>query len=144
MGTPYEKAIQDAVLAQCAEAKSMEPAAEIILSSILAGAKDPAVKASAAEFVRQTVTGAVKGLLLAEVDLSAAALRLLNTAADAAGKSEIDPGEAMTWAIEGIARSAKLIPAPVLQAMKEELEAAFMGVGSVFDDLCRRELEAPE
>lgn len=144
MSTAYEKAIQDAVLAQCAPAKALEPAAEVLRSAVLAGAKDPSVKAAAGEFIRQTVSGAVKGLLLAEVDLSAAALKLLNAVAEAANEAGLDPGEAMTWGIEGIARCAKLIPTPVLQAMKEELEAAFMGVGDMFADFCKAALEAHE
>jgi hypothetical protein len=88
--------------------------------------------------VRASVRGMVKGLLLAEADLPACSAAMLRETAAAAQEAGLDPMAAMTWAMEGIAGASSLLQPSALDAVREEIEARFMGAGAVFSELCSR------
>lgn len=89
------------------------------------------------EIVRQVVAGSLAGILLIERELPMSAVFILRRTADAAQDVGIDPQEMLTWGLQGIARVMKMVQPPVIVAVQNEIESAFMGAGGIFADLCR-------
>ena len=113
-------------------------AADIVKATIVAGVKGTAAWG---QDPRQTVAGicegAMRGLLLIDKDLPAAAGEILARLAGAAQEAALDPQELMTWALEGMARVAPVVPRETVWRMREAIDRRFMGVGEVFDKLCK-------
>ena len=76
------------------------------------------------------------GMLLLEKDLPRTAVSILSQMGAVAGETHQDPTELMTWAMEGIAPVAKLAGETACYAVREAIEAAFMGAGEVFSKAC--------
>lgn len=87
--------------------------------------------------VTATCKGLMGGMLLLEKDLPRTAVSILSQMGTVAGETHQDPTELMTWAMEGIAPVAKIAGESTCDAVKEAIEAAFMGAGQVFSKACQ-------
>ncbi len=97
-----------------------------------------ALKAAAPDQARAIVVdacyGGMQGLLLAEGDLAAGAVKLLEAVCEAAQDLGLDPGEMMRYGLTGVARIEKFAQAETLSAIRFALENRFSGVGEAFTD----------
>lgn len=91
---------------------------------------------------RLTVAASCRGVLAAVMfhnqDLGRAAVAILKHVAEISEQTHIDPGELMTWSMEGIAAIAKLGGVDATGAVETAIEEKFQGAGGVFGDICRK------
>lgn len=111
-------------------------AAEIAKKTLIAGVRSTqGLGQDPAETVRQVCHGAMSGLLLIEKDLPQSAVKILQCMAEVSQELHLDPASAMTWAMEGIAKTAAMAPAQVRWSIRSAIDEAFMGAGEVFEKL---------
>jgi len=84
------------------------------------------------EGVREVARGAVTALLILDQRLPRGTVHVLKGVDLAASSYELDPGEALTWALEGIADLKRFVPMDALLWISQEIEQEFMGTGQVF------------
>jgi|SRR5579883_2081399 len=145
-----------------AEEYDFEKLAREIVTSRLPGVKDPAH--AAAEVARKMLVTAVKGtaqrqaprltvlavcrgvmdgMLILNQGLADPAIRILQMVPDVANEAALDPGELMTWAMEGIAAVAATAGAQAQQEIQAKIDESFMGAGEVFSSLCQQAQKKP-
>lgn len=110
-----------------------EVARKIAVSAVAGtrGKQDPRVTVVA------TCRGVMAGMLLLELDLAKTAVSILVQMGTLAQEAGLDPGECMTWAMEGMADVCKVAQGQEADAVSSAIERQFMGAGQVFDSLLR-------
>lgn len=88
------------------------------------------------------IVGVTRGAMLA-VHLSAqemptAAVEILKALANLSLVTRAGPEQVMTWVVEGIAEAAPVAGMPARNAIREKIEAEFVGIGLVFDPLSEK------
>lgn len=111
--------------------------ADIVRDIVVSGVASTGAKQDPRMTVSGTCRGAMGGLLLLEKDLPSAAVAILAESAAIANETGLDPGDMMTWAIEGIAPVARMAGSNVEGAVQEAIEAKYMGAGEAFAAACR-------
>ncbi|MFH1723592.1 MAG: hypothetical protein ABII00_03105 [Elusimicrobiota bacterium] len=114
-------------------------AADLARQTIVAGIKGTKAAGSTqppSESVRLITKGIIAGLLLLEADLAEGSVEILKQLADAGQQVGLESTEMMTWAMEGIADNAPMIQASQLEAIRGAIDSAFMGAGTIFNELC--------
>lgn len=133
----FEKLAYEIVSSRLKEAEDAPSAAgEIAKAMTVKGVAGTRGKQDPRATVVAVCRGTMRGLLILEKDLPAAAVAVLGHMGEVANDSGLDPADCMTWAMEGIAPVAKLSPAgpdPIRAAIEEK----FMGAGEVFDSVVR-------
>ncbi|MBI4424391.1 MAG: hypothetical protein HY554_11715 [Elusimicrobia bacterium] len=113
-------------------------AAEVVKRTIVAGVQG--TRASGQDpraTVREICRGAMTGLLLIEKDLPESTVRILERLTEAAAEVQRDPQELMTWALEGVSGIAPMISKEAAWKIRDAINRKYMGVGEVFDKLCK-------
>ena len=90
------------------------------------------------EIVREVCHGAMKGMLMADLDISKGAVVLIGSMAEVAQEIHVDPAELLTWSLEGVARLAAGIPLEKINEVGQTIDAKFMGTAEIFRDMCRK------
>ncbi len=121
--------------------KSLEDApavaAEIVKKTIVAGVQGTRHAGQSPQVsVQQICRGAVAGLLLIDKDLPKSAVCMLDKMAEASQEIQLAPEDLMTWAMEGIASMANVIPLDVQGRIRDAINDKYMGAGEVFEKLC--------
>ncbi len=83
--------------------------------------------------------GAMKGLMLIDKDLPAAASAILANLSEAANEVHVDPQEMLTWALEGFAKLTTVAQDDAIYKIRAAIDKQFMGAGDVLDKLCKQE-----
>lgn len=109
--------------------KKMAPVAK---KHILAAAKQGLTPKDA---IVHTCHAVMNGLLLIDKPLPKGAVASMHGVNEAAQEQHWDAMEAMSWAMEGIARVKPAVSRNVLQEIQNAIDAAFMGAGDAFRDL---------
>jgi len=115
-----------------AYAAAARVAADLVASALRSGPHPPR------EVVLHACHGAMAALVLQEKDPAKGAVQLMRSLGDVAQTTGTDPMDMMTWAMEGIARIAPLLQPAPLYSMREAIENAFMGAGTLFNELCAK------
>lgn len=89
------------------------------------------------EIVREVCHGAMKGMLLSDLDITQGAVVLIGSMAEVAQEIHVDPAELLTWSLEGVARLAAGVPREKMNEVAQAIDAKFMGTAEIFRDLCR-------
>jgi hypothetical protein len=82
-----------------------------------------------------TCRGVMQGMLLLEKDLGQTAVSLLTQMATISQEANLDPGDCMTWAMEGMAPVCKMASSQVRDSVAHAIDEHFMGAGEVFRSL---------
>ena len=109
-------------------------AGDIARKIAVAGARSSSEPRAA---VSAACRGVIGGMLILEKNLPKTAVALLAQMAVVAQEAHLDPGDCMTWAMEGIAPVCKLAPNDMGSEVRAALEAAFMGAGDIFERVLR-------
>ena len=92
----------------------------------------PSPGTGAGRVVGEVCYGAMVGLLLTEQNLPKGATLILEKVAEAASELNLDPTEALTWALRGIADTRKLLDLGQVREIAEAIKRAFDGAGEAF------------
>lgn len=112
-------------------------AAEIAHKTIVAAVTSARAKSEdPAKAVESVCRGTLSGLVLIDKDLVSASMAILGRLAQTAQDVHVDPQELLTWALQGIAKVSPMLSAQALWKLREQIEAKFMGVGPIFDEMC--------
>lgn len=112
-------------------------ARELIVNGIK-GTRGAAADQSPHESVRLICKGTISALILLEQKVPEGAVEIMRQLGDAAQELGLDPQEMMTWAMEGVADNAPALSAQQIGAVHSAIDAAFMGAGQVFSELCAK------
>lgn len=110
--------------------------AEIAKKIIVTAVKSTKVRQSPKVTVTQICRGALNGAMFIGKDLKLAAMDLLRMMPDIALKTNLDPGDLMTWGMEGIAGVMPVAGMEVRSAIRAKIEEEFMGAGDIFSTFC--------
>ncbi len=113
-------------------------AADEMISAAVRKTKDKPGAIPQDEIVREVCHGAMKGMLLADLDLPLGAVTLIGSMAEVAQEIHVDPGQLLTWSLEGVARLASGVPREKINEIGQAIDAKFMGTAEIFRDLCRK------
>jgi hypothetical protein len=134
----FEKLAKEIVVEKLkAAADPSKLAAEVVRQISVAGLAGTSGRQEPRVTVAAACRGVMSGMLLHDQDLAKISVALLAQMATIAQESHLDPGECMTWAMEGIAPVVKLAPNGASDAVSAAIEAEFMGAGQIFEDLLR-------
>jgi hypothetical protein len=117
-------------------------AAEVVLRTLEAALQAPAGGAEAARVIEDAVKGAMTAVLLADQSLARGAIQVLEAVVEAASRRQLDPTEAMSAALRGLADLRRFVDPERLDEMRREIDGHYMGVGEYFD-ACLREPLSP-
>ena len=134
----FEKLAREIVIEKLKD--SSDPpalAAEVVRQIAVAGLAGANGRQEPRVTVAAACRGAMAGMLLHEKDLAKTAVAMLAQMAAIAEESHLDPGECMTWAMEGIAPVVKMAPGVAADAVGTAIEESFMGAGEVFAVMLR-------
>lgn len=134
-GSDYEKKAKDAIASISLQDASKGPA-DIgkAAAQLIAGASNMAQDPHQA--ISAVARGAMLGAFLSVQDLPACAVEILKALSDLSLLGRVAPEQIMTWVLEGIAEMTPQAGLPARSAIREKLEAQFVGISSVFDPLC--------
>ena len=134
----FEKLAREIVIGKLKDAPDPPAlAAEVVRKIAVTGLAGTSARQEPRITVAAACRGAMAGMLLHEQDLAKTAVALLAQMAVIAQEAHLDPGECMTWAMEGIAPVVKLAPDGAAAAVGAAIEESFMGAGEVFEGLLR-------
>ncbi|MBI5882508.1 MAG: hypothetical protein HZB91_05325 [Elusimicrobia bacterium] len=85
----------------------------------------------------QVCRGIITGILAINKSVPETAVAILQMTAEIAHEGNIEPGELMTWAMEGIASVMNLAGRDVSWAVESAIESQFTGAGAVFSGFIR-------
>ena len=132
----FEKLARNAVTSRLAEAADAPAqAAEIASLYIIQAIKSPA-NAQAPGLVRGVCRGVASGMMFLMKDMPEAAIQILLRMARIAQEVHLDPGNLMTWAMEGLADIAPIMGIQISGEIRDRIDEKFMGAGAVFSQLC--------
>lgn len=135
----FEKLAREIVISRLAGLpNASEAAAEIAKKIIVAGIKSTKVRQDPHLTVASACRGVLGGMLVLNKDLGETAVRVLREIPHIAHEVPIDPGDLMTWGMEGMAEVARMAGREASQHVQERIEESFMGAGAVFSQLCSR------
>lgn len=114
-------------------------AAEIVHKVVVAGVLSTKVR----QDPRATIAAACRGVLAAaallDLNLPAASVAILKRTAEFARELPVDPGDLMTWSMEGLAAIARVSGPETASKIDDAIEAELHGAGAVFRRLCERD-----
>lgn len=119
-----------------------EGAAELLKQLIVGGVTGTKFRQEPRVTVSAICRGIMSGILLIEKDMPLTAVKILTELPLVSNEVPLDPGELMTWAMEGMAQVAHMAGPAAEGAIQERIEEKFMGAGSVFSDLCHKAAKA--
>ncbi|MEE8425329.1 MAG: hypothetical protein V3S11_05850, partial [Elusimicrobiota bacterium] len=138
----FDQLAREMVVSQLKDAADAPAqAARIARATIVAGVKGTNAagsKQSPEKSVRMISKGMIAGMLIINKKVDVAAVELLQQIGQAATDTNQDPQEMLTWAMQGIADNAPMMAKPQVDAICTAIDAAFMGAGQVFAELCRK------
>lgn len=135
----FEKLAREIVVSRLGSlAKAPEAAAEIAKKIIVAGVRSTKVRQDPRLTVSLVCRGVLSGMLVLDKDLGETAVRVLREIPLIAHEVPLDPGDLMTWAMEGIASVAHLAGQDARLDIQGRIEESFLGAGAVFARLCER------
>lgn len=135
----FDKLTREIIAGRVAELeKNPESVAEVAKELLVSMVRGSRAKQDPRVTVASVVRGLMNGLLLINQPLPAAATATLGALAAAAQELQLDPGEMMTWAMEGLATVARTAGLETEGALQQAIEDKFMGAGAVFNELCRK------
>lgn len=138
-----EKAARDAVSTRLAKAQNAASQAGDIAREMVVSAVAGTGKAQAPASVRAICRGVLSGMMFLSKDVPATAIQILKKTGTAAEGAGIEPGELMTWAMEGMAGLAPAMGMEVAGEIGQRIDQEFMGAGGIFGDLCEKARKAP-
>lgn len=139
----FEKLAREIVISRL---KSMdtaaEAAAEIAKKIIVTAVQSTKVRQDPRVTVTAVCRGIAGGILLIEKDLPEASVTVLKEMGSIAHEVHLDPGDLMTWSMEGFAKVALLAGGDVRLNVQESIERNFMGAGTVFGQICDKAIKS--
>lgn len=133
----FEKLAREIVASRLAGAENAAPVvAEIAKKIIITGVSSTKVRQNPRATVAAVCRGLLGGLLLLDLPLADSAVAILHQMAGISADVPLDPGDLMTWGMEGMADVARLAGADAQSKIQDAIEAEFQGAGSVFGKLC--------
>jgi hypothetical protein len=110
----------------------------ILSDAIMAGVKAyPHGGPEAGPYVAAVSRGAMQGFFLLEKDLADISVKIMTLVAEVAMDSGLDTEFLMRWSLVGLAEAGEVGPPGTLDNIRGALDSAFLGVGRVFEDVCR-------
>lgn len=113
-------------------------AAAVARSIALAALKDVQDRHEQRMRVRRICRGAMNAVMFLGKSMPMTAASLLKAMADTANDIGIDPGDAMTWGMQGIADLTMLAGSETGTAIQRQLTKEFMGVEGIYGDFYQR------
>jgi len=117
-------------------------AAEIAKKIIVAAVKSTKVRQDPKTTVIQVCRGVLSGIMFIGQDIPETAIQILKMMSPIALELHLDPGDLMTWAMEGIADVTPMTGMDVRGAIRGRIEELFMGTGTIFSELCDKAAKA--
>ena len=135
----FEKLAREIVASRLPELeKAPEAAGEIAKKIITAAVLSTKGRQEARVTVAGVCRGVMSGMLMIDKNLPDAAVKVLQEMHAVSLAVHIEPGDLMTWGMEGIAAVGGLAGVETRQNVATALEESFMGVGPVFSEMCRK------
>ncbi|MBI4376405.1 MAG: hypothetical protein HY549_08140 [Elusimicrobia bacterium] len=135
----FEKLSREIIVGQLKDSPNApSAAAELARQMIIKGVLGTQVRQDPRLTVSAVCRGVLSGILLIEKDLPQTAVEVLSQMSAISQEVPLDPGDLMTWAMEGMAQVAQTAGGAAQSAIQEHLEERYMGTGVVFSSLCRK------
>jgi len=135
----FEKLSREIVASRLSDLKDApHAAAEVARKIITTGVQSTKVRQDPHITVAAVCRGVMGGMLILNKPLPPAAVSILKEMAAISHDVHLDPGDLMTWGMEGIAAVAHMAGHEAQQSVHMAIEETFMGAGVVFDQICSR------
>jgi hypothetical protein len=138
-GYDFDKLTREMVVATLRNSeKAPQQAAQMAATTITSGVLSTRARQDPRLTVIGVCRGAMSGILLIEKDMIVTAVELLRSMGNLSHSTSLDPGDLMTWAMEGIASVMPMAAPDLKTRVQEAIEENFMGAGSVFAGICAK------
>ena len=141
----FEKLAREIVASRLAELeKAPQAAGEIAKKIIVAAVQSTKVRQDPHLTVCAVCRGVLGGMLLINKNLPEAAVKVLQEMPAISHDVHLDPGDLMTWGMEGIASVCRMAGEGARHDVQVAIEESFMGAGEVFSEICRKSATGPQ
>ena len=135
MAQPIDEQLKEAVAVLRAKGDAPIITGRLVKEALVASGRSgiPAIS-----LIREACLGAMSGLFLADGDVPSGAVAVMRAVAEWSSDAGLDPMDAMTSAVEGMAAGLRGAPPADLLAVSSRLEATFSGSAETFNAACHR------
>lgn len=135
----FEKLAREIVSSRLKEIEQApEVCGEIARKIIVAAVRGTRIRQEPRATVTAACRGVMGGMLLLGKDLPRTAVSVLQQMAEISHELQLDPGEIMTWGMEGIAAVLPLAGPEAEHLVERDVERNFMGAGEIFRKICHQ------
>jgi hypothetical protein len=114
-------------------------AAAVVRRTLAAALQSPPVGTERGRVIEDAVKGALTALLLADQSVVRGSMAVLEVVLDVSA-STVDPTEAMSAALKGVADLRRFVDPERLEEIRLEINAKYMGAGELFVEFIRAPL----